>query len=211
MRERYPAHAVFIREIRGELAEEEIDVVLAVAQGGHTDLDGVEAVVKVLAEPALADCVQEIDVGRGHDADVGLLDLRGTDLHILAVLQHTEQHHLRAHRQLADLVEEERTAVRLLEIPLAGLCGAGERALLVSEKLGVDGAFGNASAVDCEKLAVAPGAVLMDDARDVFLAYAALARHQHRQVRGGHRDGGLQGPVQRGVVADDVVSVLESL
>ena len=52
------AHAVFLREVRGELAEKEIDVVLAVTKCRHADLDGVEAVVQVLAELALADGVQ---------------------------------------------------------------------------------------------------------------------------------------------------------
>ena len=49
--------------------------------------------------------------------------------------------------ELADLVEEERAAVGLLEPALAPRRGAGERALLVAEELGVDQLRGNRAAV----------------------------------------------------------------
>ena len=208
MRERDLADAVFLGEVRGELAEEKVDVVLAVAQGRHAYLDGVEAVIEVLSEPALAHRVHQVDVGGGHDTDVGLLHLGGADLHVFAVLQHAEQHDLRAQREFADLVEEEGAAVGLLEIPLAGLRGSGEGTLLVSEQFGVDSPFGDASAVDCEVLAVAAEAVLMYYAGDVFLAHAALAGDEHGEVGGGYGHGCLEGPVERRVVADYVVTVL---
>ena len=41
-------------------------------------------------------------------------------------------------RDLADLVEEERAAVGLLEAALAARDGAGERALLVAEELALE-------------------------------------------------------------------------
>ena len=41
-------------------------------------------------------------------------------------------------RHVADLVEEERAAVGLLEAALAGARGAGERALLVAEQLALE-------------------------------------------------------------------------
>ena len=113
--------------------------------------------------------------------------------------------------QLADLVQEEGAAVGLLEIALPLADGAGEGPFLVAEEFGVDGALRDGSAVDRQVLAGPAAAVLVDDLGEVFLAHAALARDQDGQVRGGHRDGGLQGAVQRGIVPDDVVFVLESL
>ena len=56
----------------------------------------------------------------------------------LPLLQDAQQLDLRLERQLADLVEEQRPAVRQLEPPLAPLHGAGEGALLVTEQLALD-------------------------------------------------------------------------
>ena len=53
----------------------------------------------------------------------------------LALLQHPQELHLHRQRHVADLVEEERAAVRLLETPQARLLRAGERAALVAEEL----------------------------------------------------------------------------
>ena len=104
-----------------------------------------------------------------------------------------------------------RKRVPLLEIPLAGFDGAGERAFFVAEKFGIDRSFRNGPAVDGEILAVLAAAVLVDDLRDVFLADAALARDEDRQVCGcdGHRR--FQGAVQCRVVPDDVEFIFEPL
>ena len=45
----------------------------------------------------------------------------------------------------------------------------------------------------------------------VLLAGAALAAYEHGEVGGGYGDGSLQRPVQRRIVADDVLFVLKSL
>ena len=65
-----------------------------------------------------------------------------------AVLEHAEELHLRGDGHLRDLVEEERAAVRGLESAVALLGGAGERALLVAEELGLEEGLGERGAVD---------------------------------------------------------------
>ena len=55
----------------------------------------------------------------GDDADVDADGPLAADAHDLAVLHDAKQPHLRGERQLADLVEEERAAVGLLEPALA--------------------------------------------------------------------------------------------
>ena len=56
----------------------------------------------------------------------------------LAVLEHPQQLGLQVERQLADLVEEQRAAVRDLEPTFPHPGRAGERALLVPEQLALD-------------------------------------------------------------------------
>ena len=53
----------------------------------------------------------------------------------LAFLQHAQQLRLHRQRHVADLVEEQRPAVRLLELAEMTRGRAGERALLVPEQL----------------------------------------------------------------------------
>ena len=124
--EAYLAEAALLGEVRRELAEEEVDVVFALAKGRDLDLEGVETIVEVFAELARLHGVEEVHVGGGNHADVGLLHLGGTDLEILTVLKHTQEHCLGLARELSDLVEEERAAVGFFEITLAGCDCAGE-------------------------------------------------------------------------------------
>ena len=66
----------------------------------------------------------------------------------LALLQHAQQLGLRPRRELADLVEEQGAAVRLLEQPGTRPNRAGERAARVAEQLGLDELVGEGGAVD---------------------------------------------------------------
>ena len=72
----------------------------------------------------------------------------GADRIDLAVLQRAQQLDLRLERQLADLVEEQRAAVGLLELADALVDGAGEGALLVAEQDALDQVLGDGAAVD---------------------------------------------------------------
>ena len=103
----------------------------------------------------------------------------------LALLQRAQQLHLRVERQLADLVEEQRAAVGLLELADALVDGAGEGALLVAEQDAFDQVFGDGAAVDRDERLAGAVAFALDGARDQLLADAAFAFDQDRNVRGG--------------------------
>ena len=206
------AEVVTLGEVRGELAEQQVDIVfVALAQGGHLDLNAGQAVVEVLAELARGHGVGQVHVGGGDDAHVGLLHLGGADFHELAVLQDAQQQGLGLARQLADLVEKEGPAVGLLEVALPLADGAREGSLLVAEQLGVDGALGDGAAVHGKVFARLAAAELVNDLGNVLLAHAALARDQDREVRRGHGHGRLQRAVQPGVVPDDVEFIFDPL
>ena len=59
------------------------------------------------------------------------------------LLQHAQQLGLRGGRHVADLVEEQRAAVGLLEPADAAAIGAGEGALLVAEQLALQQRLGD--------------------------------------------------------------------
>ena len=103
--------------------------------GGMWIEQHVDAVEEVLAEAARLHVGGEVAVRRGDDAHVDLDVLRVAEAPDVLLLQHAQELHLQVERQLADLVEEERAAVGLLEEAAPVGDGVGERALLVAEEL----------------------------------------------------------------------------
>ena len=151
----------------------------------------------------LLDRDAQVLVGRGDDAHVDLDRDAAADRRVLALLEHAQQLRLRLHRHVADLVEEERAAVGLLEPAGAAGHRAGEGALLVAEELGLD-----QLARDRRQLTATNGPerrapVVVQRAGHELLAGAGLARDHDREV-GRHQPG--ERPVDllhRGRAADE--------
>ena len=76
---------------------------------------------------------------------------------------------------VADLVEEERAAVRLAKRPGRASLRAGERAPHVSEQLALQQPFGERGAIDRDELARAPLREAVDRPRHQLLAGAGLS------------------------------------
>ena len=91
------------------------DVLPALAQRRQVDREALDPVEEVQTETSAVDLGLEIPVGGGDEADVRLARLVGADALVLAFLEHAQQLDLDARRDLADLVEEERPALGLLE------------------------------------------------------------------------------------------------
>ncbi len=142
------APAFLGREAGEEVQRQLRHVLEALAQRRHPDREDVEAVVEILAELAVLDQLDHVAVGGRDQAEVDLDRLLGADRIDLAFLQRAQQLDLGVERQLADLVEEQRAAVGLLELADALVDGAGERALLVAEQDALDQVLGDRAAVD---------------------------------------------------------------
>ena len=110
-------------------------VLLARAQRRHADRVDRQAVVEVLAEAPGLHLGQQVAVGGGDQAHVGVA--RAPLAHPLVgpLLQHAQQLALQLQRQLAHLVEEQRAAAGRLEAPDAVAHRAREGAAHVSEQL----------------------------------------------------------------------------
>ena len=93
---------------------EQRDVVAALAQRRHAQLQRADAVVEVLAEAPLLDERAEVVMRRRDQADVDGAVLHVAEAAEAFLLEHLQQAglHLRVH--VADLVEEDRAAVRRL-------------------------------------------------------------------------------------------------
>ncbi|GMN76927.1 hypothetical protein GmRootV512_11340 [Variovorax sp. V512] len=143
--------------------------------------------VQVGAKTPLRNRRGQVAVGGRDHTHVDLAHAVAAGALHLAALQHAQQLGLHAQRQFADLVEKERAAIGDLELAVAVLHGAGERAALVTEEFAVGQRLGQRRAVDLhERLLAAPRA-RVQALRDQVLAHAGFAEQQHREV--GHGDG----------------------
>src|SRR4051812_5217582 len=178
--------AHLLAEVDDERMRERRDVLAALPQRRHGDGEDVEAIPEVFSEAARGHLPGQVAVGRRDDADVDVE--RPVAAHPLevAVLQHPEQLRLQLERQLADLVEEERGAVRHFEAALALRLRAGESALLVSEQLAFGERVRKRGAVHLHQHLPAADAQAVDGLRDQLFSSAGLALDQHGG--GGGRD-----------------------
>ena len=113
----------------------------------------VEAVVEIFAEAASGHFAAQVAIGGGEDAHVERQRVGAADAFDFLLLQHAQQLRLQRQRHLGDFVEQQRAALRLLE--LAGMRGvrAGEGAPLVAEQHRFEHVLGNGRAVDGDEVA----------------------------------------------------------
>ncbi len=176
--------AVVPREPRQEEIDQRRDVLAALAQRRHRQVNDVQAVEQILAERPFRDHVAQVAVGRGDDADVDAAHRSiGADLLQLAGLHEPQQQALHAERHLADFVEEDAAAVGHFELALLVAIGAREASLDVPEQLGLEERFRQAGAVDRHHRAICARAALMDGVRHELLADAAFPGDEDLGVR----------------------------
>ncbi len=132
------ARSITRQEMRGQRG----NIFATFAQGGHMDLDRVQAEQQIFAEIAGRDRFLQTDVGGGDDANVDALGARGAHALDLAGFEHPQQLGLLANRNIADFVEKDSAVVGQLEAANAIGAGIGESAFHVSEQFALESAFG---------------------------------------------------------------------
>src|SRR5262249_61286444 len=98
------------------------------------------------------------------------------------LLERAEDLRLEGKRQVADLVEKQRAAMRQLELAGLPVLRAREGALLVAEQFRLEQGFGYRRAVDGDERPIGARAQRMQCASEQLLAGAALALEQHRRI-----------------------------
>ena len=112
------------------------------------DVDDVQAVVKILAEPALLDQLLEIHVGGRNDPDIDLDGVDTAQSHELSFLDDPQELRLRFQSYRSDLIEENRALVRDFEEAFLCCDSACERPADVSKQRALQKIHWHASAVD---------------------------------------------------------------
>jgi hypothetical protein len=181
---------------------EQHPVVAAFAQRRQRDCADLEPVVEVLAKLARAYHRGEIAMGRGHQPHVDPARRRLAEPADFSLLQDAQEIALRYRRQVADLVEEDRAAMRRLEDSGARPIGAGEGAAGVSEEVRKQQRLGERGAVHRHPGRAGTAAHAAQLAGGELLAAAALAEKEHRHVARGELAQALDGGEQQRTLTD---------
>ena len=170
---------VLRRVVADETANEHGDVFGTLAQRREIDAQDVEAIKEIGAEASVVHQLADRLVRRGDDAHVHRNRRHAADAHELALLEHAQELDLRRRRNLADLVEKERSRISELEPPEPALGGAGKCALLVAEQLTLEQRLRERADVLGDERLGAPVGEHVDRAGDELLPRSALALDEH--------------------------------
>ena len=158
------------------------DVLAPFAQRRDLDPDHVEPMQQIFAEQPGPDTRFEILMGRRDHAHVHAHRDLAADAVELALGEHPQQPGLQRRRHVADLVEEQRATVGLLEAATAQRIRAGERALLVPEQFALEQIGRERRGIQRDERLGGPRAMPMQGARDEFLPGARFTGDQHRHA-----------------------------
>src|SRR5262245_10660159 len=174
-------------------------------QRRQADRDYVDAIVELFPELSARDGLLQISIRGRYHPDVHVHQRGATDSANLTLLKHPQELDLERCRELRDLVEEQGPAMRGLHETSLGPYRSGERALLVSEELGLEEVLGQRGTVHRdERLACAP-AVGVDGPGDELLAGAGLAEDEDVGLGAGRLLHQLEDLSHRRTAPDNVV------
>ena len=102
-------------------------VIPSLTQRGQCDRDNVESIEQIFAERPGFNHLADVAAGGGNDPDIHLAVFVSAHRSDGKCLQHAQELGLQPELKVADLVDEECSAVGLLEAPNAAVSRAGER------------------------------------------------------------------------------------
>ena len=168
------------------------------------DGEDVEAVVEVLAQAPLFKSLLYVAVGGSDDAHINWQVLSVAHAPYFPLLDGAVDLDLQIRGKFGNLIEEQRSPVRLFEEALLVLRRPAEGAFDVPEQFALDQLLRHGAAVDGHETVLRPWARVVDGAGEQFLARAALPRQEHRGLAGGGFSGQLVDVLHRLTAADDI-------
>src|SRR3990172_2587369 len=182
--ERFPGHAHVPRwvEFFYKMINKQRNIVLPLPERRHLERDHAEPVVKVLAEAPVLHGALDVLVRRRDHAHIHGDRGGAADTVNVPLLENAKYLLLKVDPQVADLVKEQRPAVRKLELSFFNFNGPGKRSFHVAEQFALDQVLGNRRAVHGNEQALRPEAVVMDPLREEFLSRAGLAGDKDGRV-----------------------------
>ncbi|KAG9613773.1 hypothetical protein KCV01_g966, partial [Aureobasidium melanogenum] len=199
------------RRLGEEMFRKQGNIAAPLPQRRQRNTHHVQAVLQVGAEQAGSDAGVQVLMRGGDDAHVAAQRLATAHAVILATGQHAQQARLQAHRHVADLIEEQRAALGLLEAADMPACRAGKGARLVAKQFAFQQLSRNRGGVQRHIRLAATCAFLMQRTGHQFLARPRLAGDQHVEVAGRHAPDQAKHLAHRRALAEQGVRILAQL
>src|SRR3954466_5055416 len=120
-------------------------------QRRNLNLHDIDAVEKILAEPASGNLTFQITIGRADHADFDLFLILPADPAKLTVLKQLKQLCLNSEIHLADLIQEQRAMMSRFHPARFGCVCTRESTALIAEQLAFQQSAGNRRTIDLYK------------------------------------------------------------
>ncbi len=182
-RERRPLAAVLAQERR----DQEPEVLSPFPQGRQAEGEAGDARVQVGAEALRRHGILQVLVGGRDHAQVDSRRLARTHRQDFAFLHRAKQRGLGGQRQIADLVQEQRAAIRRAYQPGPALHRPGECPPAVAEQLALHQGGSDGRAVDGDESAPPAGELVERPGHDLFPSAGLTADHDGKQGAGHRR------------------------
>ena len=125
---------IFHREFVQEISFQQREVLSSLSQAWQLDLNHGQPIVQVFPECALAHHGSQISIGGGDDSDIDRFGSRGAHALYLVVLQNPQKLALGSQGQLANLIQENGSMIRILKNTHLVLRGSGKCTLHVTKQ-----------------------------------------------------------------------------
>src|SRR5690606_33068410 len=175
--------------VDGELTQEPLgqqhDVQPSIAQRRQAELAVGHSMKEVLAEPPRADLGVKVTVGRRDDPDIDGAQVPGlAQTRDLPTIDRAQKLHLQLRRELPELVDEQGTAISLLEQPRLLVLGPGERPAPKAEDRRVCKIRRKRAAIEDYERLLPPRRELVNRSRRELLAGPGLSMDEQIERRG---------------------------
>ena len=172
----------FTAEPQQERPRQQCDVWTSLSKWRHGDSDDAKPVIEIFSEPAFADGLLKIDVGRRKNPGIDGDRLLSTQSLYLVILQESKQLDLQPERDIPNFVQEQRAALRAFDAPFSLLHGSCEGSFFIAEQLTLQERLWNRPTVDRDEGSTTSSALAVDRSSDQLLSSAALSSDQHRNI-----------------------------
>ena len=187
------------------MVREERDVGNTFAKRREFEADHVDSIEKVLPKLPFGHSRRKIFIRRKDDTCIHFFGLSSADRLELKLLKDSKQFHLQASRSCPDFVEEDRPAVRLLELTNF-ICGSPrESALNMTKQFAFKQVLRESSASDFHKRMIVSIAETVNGPGDQRLPSATLTRDQNRRASIRDTFDHVENSIHSRVIANDIL------
>src|SRR5262249_44453809 len=150
----------------------------------------------------------EVAIGRGYQPGIRSDRSRTTEAFKFALLQDAQQLRLQLERNLADLVQKHRAAIRQFKAPHPLRDRTRERPLFVAKHLALQQPGGNRGAVELDERSLSARTQIVNRARQQLLSRAGLAVNHHGGISGSNRLDLFQYGFQDAAIPNDLLEAV---